>query len=107
MQYGLIVGNTYYVRIANLNTNPSGLGTVANFNICITYITPPVNDDCTGATLLSSATACVNTAGTFINSSPSISSLPSCGNSGSVDVWYKFIAQSNRPVITLSSLGAN
>ncbi len=107
MQYGLTVGATYYVRIANLNANPSGLGTVANFNICITYITPVANDECANATLLTSGTSCVNTAGTFINSSPSISSLPSCGNSGSADIWYKFIAQSNRPVITLSSLGVN
>ena len=107
MQYGLTVGATYYVRIANLNANPSGLGTVANFNICITYITPPVNDDCSGATTLTSGIGCVNTAGTFINASPTSISLPSCGNGGSADVWYSFIAHSNRPVITLSSLGAN
>jgi hypothetical protein len=105
--YGFTAGSTYYIRIANLTTNPSGLGTVANFNICITYITPVANDECANATLITSGTSCVNTAGTFINSSPSISSLPSCGNSVSADVWYKFIANSNRPVITLSSIGVN
>jgi hypothetical protein len=107
LKYGLTVGATYYVRIANLNVNPSGAGTVANFSICVTFITPPANDDCTGATTLTTATACVNTVGTLLNSSPTTGSLPACGNSGSADVWYKFIANSNRPVITLSGLGAN
>jgi|GEM_PF-133006 len=105
-EYGLTVGATYYVRIANFNANPTGAGTVANFNICITYMTPVVNDDCTGAITLTSGTTCVNTAGNMIISSPT-RGLPSCGNSGSSDIWFKFIAQSNRPVITLSTLGVN
>jgi hypothetical protein len=105
-QTGLTVGNTYYVRIANFNVNPSGLGTVANFNICVTSITPPANDDCTGAVLLTSGTSCSTTSGTFINSSPT-TGLSGCGNNGSADVWYSFVAQSNRPTITLGSVGSN
>ena len=107
MQTGLTPGNTYYVRIANLNTNPStGVGTIANFNICVTYLTPPANDDCTGAVVLTSGTACANTAGTFINATPTVG-LAGCGNNGSADVWYSFIAKSNHPVITLSTIGSN
>jgi hypothetical protein len=104
LQYGLTAGATYYVRIANYNVNPL---VSANFNICITYITPPANDECTGAVTLTSGTSCTTTSGTLLNSSPNSSVLPACGNSGSAEVWYKFIANSNRPVITLSSLGSN
>lgn len=106
LQTGLTIGTTYYVRIANFNTNPSGSGTVADFSICVTSQTPPANDDCSGATLLTSGTSCTSTAGTFINATPT-SGLPSCGNSGSADVWYRFVAQSNRPVITLTGMGIN
>src|SRR5260221_4397458 len=60
---GLTIGTIYYVRVANLNANPSGSGTVANFNICVTH-TGPANDDCAGAISLTSGTTCVNTAGT-------------------------------------------
>ncbi|MEI8059876.1 MAG: hypothetical protein WCG67_06930, partial [Ferruginibacter sp.] len=105
-QTGLTVGNTYYVRIANFNVNPSGLGGVANFNICITYPPGPANDHCSGAVTLTPGTSCVNTSGTFINANPT-AGLASCGNSASADVWYKFIATTNFPTITLSSVGAN
>jgi hypothetical protein len=33
--------------------------------------------------------------------------LPACGNAGSADVWYAFVAQTAYPTITLSSIGAS
>jgi hypothetical protein len=33
--------------------------------------------------------------------------LAACGNNGSAEVWYRFVAQSSYPIITLSSIGAN
>jgi hypothetical protein len=33
--------------------------------------------------------------------------LPACGNAGSADVWYSFVAQTAYPTITLSSIGAS
>ncbi|MGC4100204.1 T9SS type A sorting domain-containing protein [Ferruginibacter sp.] len=101
-QSGLTVGNVYYVRVANFNTNPSGTGTVAGFNICITH----TNDLCSGATLLSSGSTCTNVAGTLLNATAT-AGLSACGNASSADVWYYFVAQSNHPVITLSSVGSN
>src|SRR5688572_24001068 len=62
-QPGLTIGTTYYIRVANLNSNPSGIGGVADFNICVTH-TPPSNDDCPGAVSLTSNIACSNTGGT-------------------------------------------
>ena len=65
----------------------------------------PANDLCANATLISSGTSCSTTAGTLLNST-STASLPACGVAASADVWYKFIAKSQYPTITLGSLGA-
>jgi trimeric autotransporter adhesin len=106
-QAGLVNGTTYYVRIANFGVNPSGTGTVANFSICITsVVVPPANDLCTGAILLTSGTLCSNISGTIINATAT-AGLPACGNAASPDVWFKFVAQTAYPVITLNSVGAN
>lgn len=106
-QAGLVNGTTYYVRIANFNVNPSGTGTVADFNICITRnAVPPANDLCTGAILLTSGTTCSNISGTLINATAT-AGLPACGNAASPDVWFSFVAQTAYPVITLNSVGAN
>ena len=106
-QGGLGIGTTYFVRIANFGVNPSGTGTVANFNICVTAAAaPPSNDLCAGATLLTSATTCSNIAGTLINATAT-AGLPACGNAASPDVWYSFVAQTAYPSITLSTIGAN
>lgn len=106
-QAGLVIGTTYFVRIANATTNPSGTGTVANFNICITAApAPPSNDLCTGAIMLTSGTTCSNISGTLLRATAT-AGLPACGNNGSSDVWYSFIAQSAYPTITLSTLGAS
>ncbi len=104
-QAGLLIGTQYWVGISNYNANPSGTGGVANFNICITNVpVPPGNDNCTGAILLTSGTTCSNTAGTLINATAT-AGMPACGNALSPDVWYRFVAQSAFPVITLSSVG--
>jgi len=63
-QSGLTVGTTYYVRVANMSTSPSGSGGVANFNICVTH-TPPANDDCAGAISLTSNSVLSNTGRTL------------------------------------------
>ncbi len=106
-QAGLLIGTTYFVRIANATTNPSGTGTVANFNICITAApAPPSNDLCTGAILLTSGTTCSNISGTLIRATAT-AILPLCGDNASPEVWYSFVAQSAYPTITLGSIGAN
>jgi trimeric autotransporter adhesin len=99
---GLTIGATYYVRITTQNLSALVSSGTYDFNICITD--PP--DVCATAALLTSGTSCVNTAGTLLKSSPT-ASLPACGNAGSADVWYKFVAQTGFPTITLSAVGAN
>jgi len=106
---GFTIGTFYFVRIANFNANPSGTGGVANFNICVTnVVTPPSNDNCSGAILLTSTTGCSNVAGTLINATASSPVVPgSCGNAAAPDVWFRFVAQSAFPTINLSAIGAN
>ncbi|MEO6612541.1 MAG: T9SS type A sorting domain-containing protein [Chitinophagaceae bacterium] len=103
---GLTIGTTYYVRVSNLNANPSGAGTVANFNICVIH-TPPANDVCSGAVSLTSGTACVNTGGTLVGASYTTISSIGCGVASRNDVWYSFVAVSANETITLSSAPAN
>jgi hypothetical protein len=99
-------GTSYYVRIA-FPTNISAPGSVASFSICVTNgLVPPANDLCSGAILLTSGTTCNNILGTFIRATAT-ASLPACGNNGSSDVWYAFVAQSAYPTITLSNVGIN
>jgi len=105
-QSGLTVGTTYYVRVANLNSNPSGAGGVANFNICITH-TPPANDECAGAISLTSNAACSNTAGTLVGASYTSLSSIGCGVASRNDVWYSFVAVGANTTITLSASPAN
>jgi trimeric autotransporter adhesin len=105
-QSGLTIGTTYYVRVANLASNPSGAGTVANFDICVTH-TAPANDDCAGAISLTSNSSCSNTAGTLVGASYSTISSIGCGVADRNDVWYSFVAVGANTTITLSSAPAN
>jgi hypothetical protein len=102
-QTGLTVGNIYYVRVANFATTPYGTGTAGTFNICITH----TNDDCIGSQLLIPASTCNNVTGTLLNATPNASILPTCGNANSAEVWFRFVATSPHPTVTLSNLGAN
>jgi trimeric autotransporter adhesin len=102
----LSANTTYYIRITTNATGggTGGTATAWDFNICITD--PPVNDSCAAATLLTSNTSCANTTGTLLYSTAT-TSLAACGNTNSADVWYKFVAKSIFPTVTLSNVGAN
>jgi hypothetical protein len=102
----LTIGTTYYVRVANLTTNPSGSGSLANFSICVTH-TGPANDDCANAILLTSNLACSNTGGTLVGATYATISPIGCGVASRNDVWYKFVAAASNATITLSSTPAN
>jgi hypothetical protein len=99
---GLIIGSNYWVRVYS-TTNATG-----TFNICITD-PAPANNACAGAVTLTSGITCVNTTGNVYaatNSAPAISS-PNCASSVIYDVWYKFVAQTINPTITLGSIGSS
>ncbi len=99
---GLIVGDTYYVRIFSTS---NAFGT---FNICITDPAPS-NNACSGAVVLTSSTVCTNTTGNVYgstNEAPTINN-PNCASGVTYDVWYRFVAQTTNPTITLSNIGSD
>jgi gliding motility-associated-like protein len=106
---GLVVGNTYYVRVFTKSTS---LTTFANsFNICISNLPPPPpNDECTGAILLpvnTNLTCAVSITGTTVGATLSNTlPTPSCAanNSWNDDVWYSFVATTNSHRITLLNI---
>ena len=67
----------------------------------------PVNDNCANAILLTSGTACVNTAGTVQNATNSAIPVAPCAGIADDDVWYRFVTTSTDHTITLSTIGAN
>ncbi|MEO6314162.1 MAG: T9SS type A sorting domain-containing protein [Chitinophagaceae bacterium] len=101
---GLTIGATYYVRVYSTNNPIPNIN--ADFNICITDPALPANDDCAGATVITSAPACSSTAGTLLNATATTGVPGNCGDANSPDVWYSFVANTPFPSITLGSLGA-
>jgi hypothetical protein len=71
----------------------------------------PANDLCINATLLVSGTSCTATAGNLkagAVAATATAGVPgACGNAGAMDVWYKFVAQSAYPTISLTGAGAS
>jgi large repetitive protein len=97
---GLTVGNTYYVRVYSTSTSAT---TRTTFDICV--VTPPANDDCTGAVSLtaSSTSTCTSTvSGSTEAATQSADAAPSCSATGiNDDVWYSFVATSTNHTVRL------
>lgn len=113
---GLTPSTTYYTRVFTTGNPTSTPSNKWDFNICITYTpvsSPPVNDDCANATLITTDSACVT--GTSQLIAQTLSSATSDGGTitsactavNSQDVWYKFIAKTQYPTIRVSNLGSN
>ncbi|MBK7122107.1 MAG: hypothetical protein IPH68_04410 [Chitinophagaceae bacterium] len=104
---GLTIGNTYYVRVSNVGAAVPSNGT---FDICITHpIPPPANDNCSGATLLTSAANC-NTVTANLRYATNSAPTGACGGATATttyDVWFRFQANSTTQAVTISNLGAN
>lgn len=89
---GLIIGNTYYVRVFNSNTTTN---LKLNFDLCIKIPFPPANDECINATEVQMEidnSCSVSTAGTLNNATPSFQANSCANTSDQDDVWYKFTA---------------
>src|ERR1700752_1724407 len=62
----------------------------------------PANNLCGNATTLTPAHACLNTAGTLTAATYTAGTgLPGCGTAVA-DVWYRFVASSTTPTITVA-----
>ncbi len=105
-QAGLLIGTSYYIRISNNGTNPSGTGGVAGFNICVITGAIP-NDACSTPIVLTSNSTCNPTNGTLFGATASLAAIVtgSCGTQNASDVWYSFVAQAAYPTISFTNNG--
>jgi hypothetical protein len=104
---GLVPGQVYYIRVFSLATvTPTTV--TSNFNICITDPAIPVNDDCLNATVLtpSNTSTGINTGGNLMNANSSPAIPGDCGDAGSPDVWYSFVASRPYQEVRVSGGGA-
>ena len=95
-QSGLTIGSTYYLRVYSWTSTP---GQTTSFDACIkTPPPPPVNDDCSGAIVITIPTGTTCPGSTTISTSQATETpieLVSCDGFGNVGVWYQFIAPAN------------
>ncbi len=101
---GLIIGNTYYVRVYGYWADPTD---EANFEVCVgTPPPPPSNDEPCNAVALTvnpDLNCGVVTAGTV--ESATNSGIDSCGFSNpDDDVWYSFVATDTNHRISLTNI---
>jgi len=100
---GLVIGNTYFVRVWSTSTT---IGTTVNFNICV--VSSPANDECATSISLpvSSTNSCATpTPGTTLGSTASAGApAPSCSATGiNDDVWYSFVATSTTHAVVITN----
>ncbi len=103
---GLTGGRLYYLRVfttTSPTTNPSNKWV---FSICISYIPPPANDNCSGAIALTNGVT--NGSGSVWNATAS-SGIPTGCITGDPDddVWYSFTPSATILSVSLSAIGTN
>lgn len=96
---GLTPSTSYFIRIYS-TSNASG-----TFNICIT----DPHNLCGNAVTLTSGTSCTNIPGNMYGATLTATTInaPNCATGVTFDIWYRFVAQTTNPTITLSSIGVN
>ena len=98
----LIIGNTYYMRVWDYHGDGAPQGA---FKIVINTPAPgPVNDDCSGALLVTPGPDpyCGNN-NVIVSgdNTGATQSMPGCAGTAEDDIWFKFIAASNRHKISV------
>jgi PQQ-dependent dehydrogenase (s-GDH family) len=102
---GLNPSTTYYLRVFNTVNPNTGSAAKWDYDICITYVPPPSNDECSGATALTNSTT---VAGTVWNASASGSVPTDCATgTPDDDVWYSFTPAATILNVSLTGVGTN
>jgi hypothetical protein len=96
---------TYYWYVVPRNSAGAMTGCAANTRSFIA-LDPPVNDECSTATVLTPTVgggACTGIAGTTAGATPSSQAAPTCSGTGANDdVWYSFTATGAAHTIIIS-----
>ncbi len=100
---GLGIGVQYWIRVYDAGT---GIPASSTFTICIQ--TPPVNDNCATATVLTPSGSCVPVTGDVNVATPSgVPTSAGCaGSNPDDDVWYSFVASGTSHTVTVTGLGS-
>lgn len=96
--------------VNNVSQFRSNGGTINTAVSMITFEETAPNDLCASGITLTSSTTCSPTSGNMNGSSMTAITVatPDCSNGlATYDVWYRFVAQTTNPTITLSNLGAS
>lgn len=104
---GLIVGQTYYVRVYTYTSTGNQTTT---FSLCITPPPPPpANDNCATPTTITvnGGTTCTSQAnGTLLGATAS-SYTNACSGTADDDVWYSFVATSTTHSISINNVAGS
>jgi hypothetical protein len=101
---GLTIGATYYVRVY---TYTSTAGQTSTFNVCVgTPPPPPVNDECTNATVavINTDESCSLLNSGYTTSATESSQANPCSGTDDDDVWYTFSAPNDTLLISLLNI---
>ena len=101
---GLVIGNTYYVRVYVTNNPTASATSDWNFNICIQN--PPANDECAGAVTLTPGATCSSITGKVDLATTGTVPVGCFGAGTYWDVWYRFTATGVAHTVTLSNVDA-
>lgn len=94
---GLTIGTTYYLRIYDYYTGTSA----GTFTTCVTLPpTPPGNNNCSGARVLTVNASCVGTSTTSYGATQS--TTPGCAGTADDDVWFMFTANNYTQTIQVA-----
>lgn len=104
---GLTPSQPYYFYIYAYNDTSCSGGAAYNIVTPLTNststLTPPINDECSGAITLTVSTSCNYTTYTNLNATASIGApAPTCSNYGGSDVWFKAVVPANG-ILTLDT----
>lgn len=102
---GQIPGSTIYIAVAQMGFTPQS----GQFQISAYNPVPPVNDDCSGAKLVTvnPTQSCTSvTSGTNFGASLSQPPAPVCGEmgTGNDDTWFKFVATATEHMIEILNI---
>ena len=89
---------TYYYRV--YDKTPTG-NYPLTFTTCVAH--SPTNDDCSGATLVTSGSTCSSVNGDGTYATKSAGTVASCNGTDSDDIWFKFTATNSNQNIYIDA----